>query len=79
VFKRDRGLCGVCLEPVDPANWHLDHVRPISRGGLHCYANVQVSHPRCNLKKATSWEPPAGTVTSERADCLAGSHAEPMG
>jgi hypothetical protein len=37
---------------VDPSDWHLDHIVPISRGGTHEPANVQVSHPRCNQSKA---------------------------
>lgn len=79
VFKRDGGICGICHKAVDPANWHLDHIRPLSRGGEHSYANTQVAHPACNQRKSASWEPPAGTVTSERADGLTGSHAEPLG
>ena len=51
VFKRDRGLCGICRKAADAANWHLDHIVPLSRGGEHGYANVQVSHPFCNVSK----------------------------
>ena len=51
VFKRDKGRCGICRRKVDPANWHLDHIVPISRGGEHSYANVQVAHPFCNVSK----------------------------
>lgn len=51
VWERDGGICGICQEPADPDNWHLDHVIPLSRGGDHTFANTQVSHPRCNLKK----------------------------
>jgi len=56
VFKRDKGLCGICRKRVDPiSNWHLDHIQPLSRGGAHCYANVQVAHPRCNVRKGAKW------------------------
>ena len=51
VFERDEGICGICLAPVDPVTWHLDHIVPLSRGGPHNYANVQVAHPLCNLSK----------------------------
>lgn len=51
VFERDLGLCGLCLGPVDLADWHLDHIVPLALGGTHTYDNVQVSHPLCNLKK----------------------------
>lgn len=51
VFRRDKGICGICRKRVDPADWHLDHIVPISQGGEHSYANVQVSHPYCNESK----------------------------
>jgi 5-methylcytosine-specific restriction endonuclease McrA len=35
---------------------HIDHIVPLSRGGLHCYANVQVAHSRCNLRKRNKIE-----------------------
>lgn len=51
VLERDGGLCGLCHTPVDPGDWHLDHIIPIVQGGEHSYRNVQVSHPRCNRAK----------------------------
>lgn len=51
VLERDQGYCGICDELVDPNDFHIDHVIPISLGGAHSYANVQVAHPFCNLRK----------------------------
>ena len=51
VLEHDEGICGICEEPVDRDNFHIDHIVPLSRSGLHCYANVQVAHPQCNLEK----------------------------
>jgi 5-methylcytosine-specific restriction endonuclease McrA len=52
VFERHRGVCGICLQPIDPAEqWHIDHVIPLSKGGAHSYANTQPSHPACNVRK----------------------------
>lgn len=51
VWVRDGGVCHICRVPVDRAAWDLDHVIPVSRGGVHCYSNVRVSHPYCNRKK----------------------------
>lgn len=53
VFRRDLGICQICNEPIGANRWHIDHVIPLIRGGLHCYANVQLSHARCNLSKGT--------------------------
>jgi 5-methylcytosine-specific restriction endonuclease McrA len=52
IFDRDGGVCGICQEAVDINNWHMDHIIPLSKGGLHVKTNVQVSHPRCNLSKS---------------------------
>jgi len=55
VFKRDKGLCGLCsLEVQASDKWHIDHVVPLSKGGAHSYANVQLAHARCNLSKGAS-------------------------
>jgi len=51
VLELDDGICGICNEDVDPFDFHVDHVIPLSLGGEHGYANVQVSHPKCNLSK----------------------------
>ncbi len=57
VFDRDKGICGICGKPVDPLEWHMDHIKPLSRGGEHTYENVQVSHPLCNWEKGAPTEP----------------------
>jgi 5-methylcytosine-specific restriction endonuclease McrA len=54
VWQRDEGVCGICSKPAERADWHLDHVVPLSKGGDHSMANVQVSHPSCNRRKAAS-------------------------
>lgn len=51
VWEQHAGVCGICHQPCDPANWHLDHIIPILRGGEHSYVNTQPAHPSCNLRK----------------------------
>lgn len=51
IFVRDKALCAYCGLGLDPLNWHLDHVVPISRGGGHTRQNVVASCPPCNLSK----------------------------
>lgn len=58
VWERDGGICGICGKPADKTSWHLDHVVPLARGGLHTYENVQVAHPRCNIAKGARPLPP---------------------
>ena len=58
VMNRDKWLCGICGCPVDrsiswPNLWSpsMDHIIPLSKGGKHCYENVQCSHMGCNISK----------------------------
>lgn len=51
IWVRDAGICGICGSPADHDKWHLDHVLPLALGGSHEPANVQVTHPTCNLRK----------------------------
>lgn len=66
VYERDGGKC--CLRlvcsgrkrlPFD-GGWHLDHIVPLSHGGDHSYANVQVACPECNMAKGAQ---PVGEQT----------------
>ena len=51
VLERYDGVCGICLDDVDPLRFEVDHIIPLSRGGEHSYANTQPSHPSCNAAK----------------------------
>jgi 5-methylcytosine-specific restriction endonuclease McrA len=51
VFVRDGGVCQICDSFVGIALWHIDHRIPLSRGGQHSYANCQLAHATCNLRK----------------------------
>lgn len=51
VLSAHGGICGICGDPVDPADWHLDHIVPLTKGGPHTYENVQPTHPVCNMRK----------------------------
>ena len=51
LLERNDGVCGLCGLDVDPLNYHIDHIVPLSLGGAHTYLNTQVAHPVCNLRK----------------------------
>lgn len=51
IVKRDRGICGICGEPVEPCDRSFDHIVPVSKGGPHSMANVQLAHLVCNKRK----------------------------
>ena len=52
VIERDRGRCGICGRLIeDQAQLHIDHIVPVSSGGLTVFDNLQVAHAACNLAK----------------------------
>ena len=45
-------VCWLCGTPVWPGvNLHMDHVAPISKGGLHCADNLRPACADCNMRK----------------------------
>lgn len=53
VYQMHGGMCGICKKFID-GNFHVDHVIPLSKGGMHGYVNVQPAHPECNLRKGAN-------------------------
>lgn len=51
IWRRDKGICGLCATPVPFRDMHLDHHVPLSKGGEHTESNVHATHSRCNLSK----------------------------
>jgi 5-methylcytosine-specific restriction endonuclease McrA len=58
IFRRDKGRCQLCgkrvegrRDPLDPLSPTLDHIVPLSKGGSHEKANVQLAHRACNSAK----------------------------
>lgn len=62
VFARDNGRCYLCGETCSPLGAAhadckrptIDHVMPLSAGGLHAMANCRLACFRCNRHKSTS-------------------------
>jgi 5-methylcytosine-specific restriction endonuclease McrA len=58
VFERDNWICQLCNHPVSKIRdkrfidiASLDHIIPLSKGGQHSYANTQLAHLNCNIRK----------------------------
>jgi len=49
--SKDRDVCGICKNFVEMAQSSIDHITPISSGGLHVWDNVQLAHYSCNMKR----------------------------
>jgi hypothetical protein len=59
VFDRDDWRCQLCgvstprklRGTYEPSAPELDHIIPVSKGGMHTYLNTQCACRRCNIKK----------------------------
>lgn len=58
IFERDNWICQLCggsitpgLKHPDPWHANVDHIIPLSKGGMHSRDNAQATHFRCNLQK----------------------------
>ncbi len=45
------GKCWMCDGPFE----HWDHVKPLSKGGAHCLANLRPACAPCNMHKHATW------------------------
>lgn len=49
-------VCGICGKPIkDMRECTIDHIRPVSKGGLTTIDNCQLAHPWCNKKKGNTY------------------------
>lgn len=49
--KRDGWKCHICRKTVTRRDWSIDHLVPLSEGGVHKWENVKLAHFRCNTKR----------------------------
>lgn len=62
LYRRDSGVCYLCGKSCDwndkqenivgPSYPSIDHIIPVSRGGLHAWNNVRLAHFSCNVDKS---------------------------
>ena len=62
-YERDNWICQLCNRPINPNLKHphlrsvsLDHILPLSKGGMHTRSNVQSAHWICNVRKSNNIE-----------------------
>ena len=74
LIERDEGICQLCgtlvstqIAAPHPLSPSIDHMIPLSKGGLHSKANCQLAHLYCNTSKSDrliarfSMSPPLAT------------------
>ena len=54
LYERDKGKCGICGGAVAHGQASTDHIVPISMGGSHTWANVQLAHTNCNRRRGAA-------------------------
>jgi len=77
LYRRDSGVCYLCGGVCD---WNdkkgnivgglypsIDHIIPVSRGGLHSWDNVRLAHFQCNAKKSNDIIPNAKKMVAVNA------------
>lgn len=62
LYMRDNGVCQLCGKHIDfdcysNSDYYpsIDHIKPISKGGLHNWDNVQLTCRKCNSIKRDSF------------------------
>lgn len=60
-------ICWLCLRPIAPGAYSVDHVIPDSRHGGHDLSNLRPAHGRCNSARGNrSRKPLAAALTAAR-------------
>lgn len=59
IAERDGWRCHICGKKVTETNWSLDHLIPLSKGGMHIPENVALAHFACNTKRNVGTHIPA--------------------
>jgi len=54
VFNRDNFTCRYCGESAPKVKLHVDHIKPISKGGNNSFNNLITACQDCNLGKSNS-------------------------
>lgn len=50
-YQKGDGRCYHCSSPLDPSDFHIDHLYPVAKGGLGSNANLVPSCAGCNKRK----------------------------
>ena len=57
VMKRDGFRCQICgATQADGVKLHVDHIRPVSKGGKTVMSNLRTLCDRCNLGKSAKYD-----------------------
>jgi 5-methylcytosine-specific restriction endonuclease McrA len=52
IFDMQKGKCGICSTKKTIEMMHIDHIKPLSKGGSNWPKNLQLLCEKCNKKKS---------------------------
>ena len=55
IIERDGCICQMCHKQCSPSEIEIDHIQPVSKGGLTIKSNLQVLCKSCNRSKSNKW------------------------
>lgn len=67
IVARDNSVCYLCGEHIDRDELHMDHVKPLSKGGDDAPWNIATTHSHCNITKGESYHDAAKLKAAELA------------
>lgn len=57
LINKNGATCALCGEPIETMkDCTIDHIIPVSKGGLTTIENCQLAHRNCNLRKGNKEE-----------------------
>lgn len=56
IFKRDGYKCQICHRSINEVKLEIDHIKPISKGGLSVESNLQTLCHECNVSKGNNYK-----------------------
>jgi 5-methylcytosine-specific restriction endonuclease McrA len=66
LLNEQNGLCVYCKNDFRNTGFHIDHIMPLSLGGLNVDKNVQLLCPPCNLTKQNKHPDEFSMLMSQR-------------
>lgn len=55
VFENCNGSCSYCGTDLQGKPFHIDHVTPVSKGGVSNRSNLTLACPSCNMRKGARY------------------------
>ena len=65
IYTVHSGICFYTGRRITPEEMHIDHIKPVSKGGKDCIANYVLSCGQINIRKKDKYSEKFGKVVTE--------------